>query len=199
MSLSQRGPGQLLTKWGVPPDDRPSPVRDTRRRGCWGRHPPSPGDGCRPEGGKCFDRLRHILKRAGRAPTRFPTTRPHDLTCLWPIGCCGYHPFKVTHPRFPCLRYAMVLFVLTVHAPTLLACDARTPSSRQRTAGPTPDDESVFSLELRNGINAMERGVFSLACCPRRSAGAVDSTCIWKRFKRSLDGLMSLRHRLKLI
>ncbi|KAK1829725.1 hypothetical protein QBC39DRAFT_122877 [Podospora conica] len=77
-----------------------------------------------------FVRLRHVLKRAGRAPSRFPTTRLHDLTCfvvhrllrLSPSRARGDasppSPSPSPSPISECLRYAMVLFMLIIQGPT---------------------------------------------------------------------------------
>ncbi|KAK0747102.1 hypothetical protein B0T18DRAFT_466778 [Schizothecium vesticola] len=82
-----------------------------------------------------FDRLRHVLKRAGRAPSRFPTTRLHDLI----YDGSEYRMYGLIDVNW-ILAVAMVSSAGTApHAPFVArGC------------------EVAASPELRNGIDAVE-------------------------------------------
>lgn len=66
-----------------------------------------------------FTRLRNVFQRARRVP--FPTTRLHDLTCFVIHRLLLSAPSPTdehTSPIGECVRYAVVLYMFTVHGPT---------------------------------------------------------------------------------
>nr|XP_036581191.1 C6 zinc finger domain-containing protein [Colletotrichum truncatum]KAF6789459.1 C6 zinc finger domain-containing protein [Colletotrichum truncatum] len=66
-----------------------------------------------------FYRLRNVFQRARRTP--FPTTRLHDLTCFVIHRLLLSAPNLTTASTSPiteCIRYAIILYMFTIHGPT---------------------------------------------------------------------------------